>query len=169
MDTVTYSIDQICDMTGVSRRTVRYYVQEGLLEPPVGRGRGGNYLETHVERLREIKSLQEKGWTLSSIEKYLQPSKFPTTSGVIPEEALPCRRTEEKLSIQDIGDAAAVVHEEAAALPSAPDTGFRRTVRTTFAVAPGVEIIVDREVEASVSRKIQEIVRIAASILSRKE
>ena len=35
-----YNIDELADLGGVSRRTVRYYVQEGLLPAPLGVGRG---------------------------------------------------------------------------------------------------------------------------------
>ncbi|MCK4823506.1 MerR family transcriptional regulator, partial [bacterium] len=31
------------------RRTIRYYIQEGLLEPPAGRGRGGFYYDSHLQ------------------------------------------------------------------------------------------------------------------------
>ena len=40
-----YSIGAIAEKTGISRRTVRYYVQLGLIEPPVGKGRGSYYIE----------------------------------------------------------------------------------------------------------------------------
>jgi excisionase family DNA binding protein len=163
MDAVTYTIDQVCELTGVSRRTVRYYVQEGLLSPPVGRGRGGNYLESHVKRLREIKSLQEKGWTLSSIERYLKTACFPATIETDSEKVLPIPETREQLSSQEVVDRDYTESSSAAAM------GFCRTVRATFNVAPGVDITVDREVEDSMARKIQEIVRIATTILSGKE
>jgi len=35
-----YSVGELADLGGVSRRTVRYYVQEGLLPTPLGVGRG---------------------------------------------------------------------------------------------------------------------------------
>lgn len=59
-------------MTGYSRRTVRYYVELGLIEPPAGRGRGGFYNDSHLAVLQRIKNLQEKGMGLSSITKALK-------------------------------------------------------------------------------------------------
>lgn len=66
-----YTIQDLCEITGFSRRTIRYYVQEGIIEPPAGRGRGGFYFDSHLHKLNLIKSLQEKGLTLSSIIEYL--------------------------------------------------------------------------------------------------
>lgn len=63
----SYTIDELVAMTGFGRRTVRFYVQEGILEPPAGRGRGGFYYDTHVQRLRQIKELQEQGLSLAAI------------------------------------------------------------------------------------------------------
>jgi DNA-binding transcriptional MerR regulator len=39
-DTARYGIDELAELGGVSRRTVRYYVQEQLLPPPLGVGAG---------------------------------------------------------------------------------------------------------------------------------
>jgi DNA-binding transcriptional MerR regulator len=66
-----YTIDELSELTGFTRRTVRYYIQEGLLEPPAGRGRGGGYYESHLERLKLIKSLTEKGMGLATVMEYL--------------------------------------------------------------------------------------------------
>ncbi|MCX5809834.1 MAG: MerR family transcriptional regulator [Proteobacteria bacterium] len=75
MDTKKYTIDNLVELTGYSRRTIRYYVQEGLIEPPAGRGRGGFYFDSHLNKLLQIKSLQEKGMGLNAIMGYLQGTK----------------------------------------------------------------------------------------------
>ncbi len=72
MDTKKYTIDDLCELTGYSRRTIRYYVQEGIIEPPAGRGRGGFYYDSQLNKLFQIKSLQEKGMGLMAIAKYLE-------------------------------------------------------------------------------------------------
>ena len=64
---VRYTIEELAEKTGFPRRTIRYYVQEGLLDPPSGRGRGGFYYDSHLGRLLFIKGLQEKGLRLSAI------------------------------------------------------------------------------------------------------
>ena len=65
------SIGELADLAGVSRRTVRYYVQRGLLPPPLGAGRGHYYTGEHLQRLLAIKLLQDRGLSLDEIERQL--------------------------------------------------------------------------------------------------
>ena len=62
-----YGIEELADLAGVTRRTVRFYVQEGLLPAPLGRGRGRHYGAAHLKRLLEVKTLQERGLPLAAI------------------------------------------------------------------------------------------------------
>src|SRR4029450_5566499 len=70
-DAVRYAIGDLADLGGVSRRTVRYYVQEGLLPPPLGVGRGNHYGPDHLDRLLRVKELQERGRSLDEIRRVL--------------------------------------------------------------------------------------------------
>ena len=62
-----YSVGDLAELGGVSRRTVRYYVQEGLIPSPHGLGRGAHYDAEHLERLLRVKAMQERGMTLEAI------------------------------------------------------------------------------------------------------
>jgi hypothetical protein len=62
-----YGIAELAELGGVSRRTVRYYVQRGLLPAPMGTGRGDHYTEEHVGTLVQIRKLQEAGVPLAEI------------------------------------------------------------------------------------------------------
>ena len=72
-DDPRYAIGDLADLGGVSRRTVRYYVQENLLPPPFGVGRGNHYGQAHLDRLLRVKALQEAGRTLDEIRRETQP------------------------------------------------------------------------------------------------
>jgi DNA-binding transcriptional MerR regulator len=69
MDAPRYGIEDLANLGGVSRRTVRYYVQEGLLPAPLGVGRGRHYGPRHLERLLEVKAMQEAGRSLDEIRR----------------------------------------------------------------------------------------------------
>jgi DNA-binding transcriptional MerR regulator len=69
--TLRYAIGDLAELGGVSRRTVRYYVQEGLLPAPFGLGRGNHYGQEHLDRLLHVKALQEAGHTLDDIKRTL--------------------------------------------------------------------------------------------------
>lgn len=65
------TIDELAVTSGMTVRTTRYYASLGLLPPPVRRGRMAYYGPEHLARLGLIRALQEHGFTLSAIERYL--------------------------------------------------------------------------------------------------
>jgi DNA-binding transcriptional MerR regulator len=70
-----FGIENLAELGGVTRRTIRYYVQERLLPPPLGVGRGRHYGSAHLERLLFVKSLQEEGLPLAEIRRrVLEPN-----------------------------------------------------------------------------------------------
>lgn len=79
-----YAIGDLATLGGVSRRTVRYYVQEGLIPPPAGLGRGNHYGPAHLQALLRVKALQEDGQTLDDIRHTLNsPATRRVSSGQV--------------------------------------------------------------------------------------
>ncbi len=76
--TKRYGIDELAELGGVSRRTVRYYVQEALIPAPLGVGRGRHYGPEHLERLLKVKALQEQGRSLDEIRRILDGTAGPS-------------------------------------------------------------------------------------------
>ncbi len=70
-DDRAYTVDELAAVTGMTVRTTRYYAGLGLLPPPSRRGRIAYYTEQHRARLDLIRALQDHGFTLAAIEKYL--------------------------------------------------------------------------------------------------
>ena len=60
---VEFPIGELARQAGVTRRTIRYYVEVGLLPPPSGAGRASVYGAEHLRRLELVKQLQ--GYRLS--------------------------------------------------------------------------------------------------------
>ncbi|MFA6101500.1 MAG: MerR family transcriptional regulator [Victivallaceae bacterium] len=67
-----FNIEYLAKKADVSRRTVRYYIQRGLLPPPLGQKRGSYYTEAHLERLLLILKLSAKGVPLLRIKTVLE-------------------------------------------------------------------------------------------------
>jgi Ca-activated chloride channel family protein len=63
-----WKLEELARHAGVSPRTVRYYVQRGLLPPPVFRGRDTAYEQEHLIRLHAIRRLQERFLPLDTIQ-----------------------------------------------------------------------------------------------------
>jgi len=78
--TTRYAIGELAELGGVSRRTVRYYVQEGLLPAPLGVGRGRHYAPEHLERLLQVKAWQEQGHPLEEIRRLLSGGRRAATA-----------------------------------------------------------------------------------------
>ena len=66
-----FKLDELAEQAGVSPRTVRYYVQRGLLPAPEFRGPDTAYGAEHLLRLRAIRALQEQHLPLDAIEAML--------------------------------------------------------------------------------------------------
>lgn len=79
-----YTIGELAELGGVSRRTVRYYVQEGLIPPPAGLGRGAHYQKEHLEALLRVKVMQERGLLLEEIRLALASGKPRAVAAVGP-------------------------------------------------------------------------------------
>jgi len=64
-----FSLETLAALSRVSERTIRYYITRGLLAGPVRGGRGAFYTAKHLERLQEIREQQQRGLTLTAIER----------------------------------------------------------------------------------------------------
>ena len=67
-----YSLSDLCRFSGVTPRTVRYYVAQGLLRSPDAAGPSTRYGEGHLARLRLIKRLQREHLPLAEIRNRLE-------------------------------------------------------------------------------------------------
>jgi DNA-binding transcriptional MerR regulator len=67
-----YRIDELARRAGTSVRNVRVYQDRGLLAPPRRQGRVGWYGEDHLERLRLIGRMLERGYTFATIRELLE-------------------------------------------------------------------------------------------------
>lgn len=78
----TYTIGELAERTGVSRRTIHFYVQQGLINPPQGRGRGSHYTDKHVGQILEVRARQRDGLALDQIRTAHAAVATPTTRPV---------------------------------------------------------------------------------------
>lgn len=61
------SLAEVASMAGVTPRTIRYYIAQGLLPPPDKAGPRARYGDEHLARLRLIKQLQAEHLPLAEI------------------------------------------------------------------------------------------------------
>jgi Ca-activated chloride channel family protein len=153
----SYSLTELAKAAGVSGRTVRYYIQRGLLRAPEFRGPDTQYDESHLLTLQAIRTLQAAYWPLEVIGPSLQ-----------------AKSTEQLRSIAagKVPTAAVVSPQPAAAaanLPRVTTSSARGPVDideasrgTRFILADGLELWLDDAASPSV-RKLADAVRAFAS------
>lgn len=68
---VEYTIDELAVAARVPSRTIRFYQSKGALRGPTIRGRVAYYGSEHVERLKLIGTLQDRGLSIKAIRDLL--------------------------------------------------------------------------------------------------
>jgi len=71
VDSEEPTLKDLCEESGVSERTVRYYMAQGIIPPAPRSGPGVRYPRAHVTRLRLIRKWQEANLPLEQIRKQL--------------------------------------------------------------------------------------------------
>jgi DNA-binding transcriptional MerR regulator len=78
------NLGQLAHAAGLSRRAVRFYIQQKLLPAPHGLGRGHHYDDSHLDRIRHIRQLQLAGHSLDQIRQMLDGGTVPSPDTVAP-------------------------------------------------------------------------------------
>jgi DNA-binding transcriptional MerR regulator len=71
-ETRLFSLAELADEADVTSRTIRYYIAQGLLPPPMGAGPTTRYSTGHLGRLRLVRELQRQHLPLAEIRARLE-------------------------------------------------------------------------------------------------
>ncbi len=159
MDSSRFLIYELGRITGFYRRAVRYYVENGLLSPPAGRGRGGFYGPEHVERLKQIRKLLDEGLRLSAIQ--LRLAEEPGSLGEAARREVPGSHRAAK------GPSAAPAPSPEA--PSLSDPSADRQGWVHYSIAPGVELHFMEQVEQESRSEVSTAVEILGRMFRKGE
>ena len=66
-----FSIDELSTLAGVTPRTVRYYIAEGLVDRPEGEKRGSHYVRRHLEQLLVNRRWTDAGLSLERVRELM--------------------------------------------------------------------------------------------------
>ncbi|MEU9776156.1 MerR family transcriptional regulator [Streptomyces sp. NPDC047968] len=96
-------MEELAKEAGITVRTLRFYRERGLIDPPRREGRIAWYDEHHLARLRTITALLERGHTLNGIADLATAFESGRDVGealglVEPTEETPVRLTPEALA-----------------------------------------------------------------------
>ena len=73
----SFTLDELCALADCGKRTVRYYVQMGLVDRPVGETRAARYGRRHLEQVLRIRQLADAGVSLERIGQVLKGQAAP--------------------------------------------------------------------------------------------
>lgn len=182
-DDARYTLTELADLAGVTPRTVRYYLAQGLL-PAVGvAGPGAKYDDTHLARLRLIKRLQREHQPLAEIRRRLDTlddaevvALTEPSAGPPPDSALdylrrvmaPSRAASEARGLYRRVEPAAFRPAPAAPAPDAIRDSPPRVERSQWeriVLAPDVELHIRRPLPRSTAKQVDRLVSIARDLL----
>jgi len=169
----SFDLQELCTEAGVTPRTVRYYIQQGLLPAPDPQGPATRYGQSHLDRLRLIRHLQAEHQPLAVIRKRLEelpdedvrrlvaaaPSKSPSSAVDYVRSVLGGGPPRARFA------SPAHVAESTPIRPSSPG----RSEWDRISLAPDVELHVRRPLTRDVNRRVQKLLDLARQILQEEE
>lgn len=101
-----YRIEDLARQAGVAVDTVRFYQGKGLLQTPRREGRVTWYSADHLSRLQRIKGLQQRGFTLAVIRRFLDGELEASDEALV--EAVTTPDAPETLSLDELAQRSGV-------------------------------------------------------------
>lgn len=193
IDSEELDLAALADAAGVTTRTVRYYVSQGLLPSPGTRGPGTKYDRALIDRLQLIKLLQQKHWPLAKIRLQLEtldengvrealgaPPELPLSDsaltyvrGVIGErDAPPPRTTAAALRVPGRPPQPHVRESQdlfGAPEPKQSKWDIRRSTWERIRIAPDVELALRRPLTPDMNKLVDRLLDAARDFFAESE
>ena len=177
----TYTLIDLARLAGVTPRTVRFYVQQGLLPSPGQQGPATRYTDHHLERLRLIRKLQAAHLPLAEIRAQLrsipsnQLARLAQASAPAPSSAADYIRgvLQGPAAAPQTAAPSAAAPPAAASMPApsqpasptppvAPETMRSQWERILF--DPDVELHVRRPLTRTANKRVERLITIARQL-----
>lgn len=141
-----YRIEELARAGGVAVDTIRFYQGKGLLEAPRREGRVTWYSDAHLDRLRRIRDLQLRGFTLTVIRRFLDGELESSDEALV--EAVTAPTSPDTLSLDELATRSGVappllrILEQAGLLFPASDGGEPRyAIEDLDVLAAGLKLV----------------------------
>lgn len=167
----TYDLNELSRLARVTGRTVRFYIQQGLLPAPEAQGPSTRYGQGHLDRLLLIRQLQREHQPLAAIRSQLETlgdedvrrllsvsrsSKRPSSAVDYVRSVLGPREQDAQF---------ASVQATPAIFPSTPV----KSQWERISLAPDVELHVRRPLTRETNRRVEKLLDLARHILQEEE
>jgi Ca-activated chloride channel family protein len=152
----TYKLDELARASGMSARTVRYYVQRGLLPAAAFRGKDTAYGHEHLVRLRAIRRLQEAFFPLDAIAAELDARPLAEIEQIADGKVMPAPARVPESPAPELDPRLAIERQA--------DRVFRR-----IELFPGVDLTVASDAPDKSVKLVSEILTILEAMSKVKE
>ena len=138
-----YTIQELIEQSGIPRRTIYFYTQQGILPPLQGAGLSARYQRVHLLRLKLIPYLRQGGMRLDQIHEYFDRQDEKTL--------------EARLKDEESGKA----KHSPATSPASPVTFTSSTpgAYIHFALPKGMTLLVPADIAARNPARVKEIIQ----------
>lgn len=178
MSSEQLTLQDLAQTVGVPERTIRYYIAEGLLPAPTGRGKAAFYTDEHLLRLRLVRKLSQRRVPLAEQrvhelpleqvrelldqEEQVEADRQRGQAAVSPKEYIAGLLREARAGQQPPPPLASP-REANASLPPALAFGAGAEAWWRWELAPGIELHIRAE-DGDRNRKfIERLLRVAAN------
>jgi DNA-binding transcriptional MerR regulator len=157
-----------CERAGVSERTVRYYVTQGLLPSP-GAGRSARWTEEHLQRLQLILQLRDKHLPLAEIRLTLEAMTAAEVGDLVAVQRVEPRPSSASEYVQKVLAGMRPVAGPPGAAPGhaatpAPHPPLARSTWERVPLSPDVELHIRRPLTREQDRRVQRLLTVAQDL-----
>jgi DNA-binding transcriptional MerR regulator len=188
-DAPLYSLTEVAGLAGVTPRTVRYYMAQGLLPSPGTSGPGPKYDDGHLNRLRLIRKLQREHLPLAEIRQRLasldeqtiatlanQPATTPTDDSALdyirrvlspqpPPQSAPTPAARAFLARRLDRTPSGLEPPRSLLRTAVPEPRLDRSQWERVTLAPDIELHIRRPLSRPVAKKVDRLISIARDLL----
>jgi DNA-binding transcriptional MerR regulator len=159
-----YDLQELCTEAGVTPRTVRYYIQQGLLPAPEPQGPATRYGQGHLDRLRLIRDLQAEHQPLAVIRQRLEELPDADIRRLVRKlpRSSPSSAVEYVRSV--LGEPQLMARQSTALYATRPATTPVRAQWERLSIAPDVELHVRRPLTREINRRVEKLLALARQI-----
>ena len=165
-DDPSLDLAELSAKADVSPRTVRYYIQQGLLPEPESRGPGAHYGPEHLDRLNLIRQLQREHLPLAEIRRRIDGLSSADIRRLATQSPKRAASSSAAAYIRQVlSEASPNFVARATAEPSATS----RSQWERISLAPDVELHVRRPLAREQNRKVERLLEAARAIYKENE
>jgi DNA-binding transcriptional MerR regulator len=169
----TYDLNELARLAEVTPRTVRYYIQQGLLPSPEAQGPATRYSQGHLDRLRLIRELQREHQPLAEIRAQLERLQTEDVRQLL--QTTPSARSASSAIeyVRSVLAGSPKVRESdrtmQRAAPYIPQSTPIKSQWERISLTPDVELHVRRPLTRENNRRVEKLLDLARQILREEE